>query len=351
MRSWARRNPGALWALLASLLVLAMMLGASLGAVPIALERMLAVLLERLFGWVVPVNPPASPNEMAIVMDVRLPRLVAAAVVGAALALAGVIFQGLLRNPLADPYVIGTAAGAALGASIALILSGSFAFIWQGFTLVPLAAFLGALGAVLIVYRVSQVGPRVPIVTLLLAGFALSSILTATMAFLWLLNDVTLRRVIFWTMGGLSTAGWAQLALVAPLVVAGLLASRLFTADLNALLLGEEAAAHLGVEVERRKFLLLALGSLLTAAAVSISGLIGFVGLVIPHVARLLLGPDHRTLLPASALIGALFLVLADLLARTLLAPQEIPVGILTALSGAPFFIYLLRRSTREHTY
>ncbi|MBI3287330.1 MAG: iron chelate uptake ABC transporter family permease subunit [Chloroflexi bacterium] len=304
MRSWARRNPGALWALLATFLAMGMLIGASLGAVPIAPERVLAVLLERLFGWTGSVSPLASPSEVAIVMDVRLPRLVTAALVGAALALAGVIFQGLLRNPLADPYVIGTAAGAALGASIALILSASFAFVLQGFTLVPLAAFWGAWGAVLIVYRVARVGPRVPIVTLLLAGFALSSILTATMAFLWLLNDVTLRRVIFWTMGGLSTAGWAQLALVAPLVVAGLLASRLFTADLNALLLGEEAAAHLGVEVERRKFLLLALGSLLTAAAVSISGLIGFVGLVIPHVARLLVGPDHRTLLPASALIG-----------------------------------------------
>lgn len=325
----------------------AVLLAAARGAVPIPPERILAVLGQEL--GVADSVGDLSPQEVAIVMDVRLPRVVAAAMVGAGLALAGAIFQGLLRNPLADPYVIGTAAGAALGATLAILASAGVA-AW-GFIPIPLAAFLGALLAVSIVYRVSLIGSRTSIITLLLAGFAVSSVLTAGMAFLWLLNDVTLKRTIYWTMGGFSGSGWKELAVVVPLLLGAGLASRFFTTDLNALLLGEEVAAHLGVEVERRKLLLLALGSLLTAAAVSISGLIGFVGLIVPHIARLLFGPEHRTLLPASALVGAIFLILADLFSRTLLAPQEIPVGIITAVFGAPFFLWLLRRHKREYIF
>lgn len=335
---------------LAGLLLVALVEGAALGAVPIPPSRVLNIALDGVLpgrdgkgDW--------SAAEAAIVREVRLPRVVTAATVGAALALAGVVFQGLLRNPLADPYVIGTAAGAALGATVALLLPAASLFAVRGFTLVPPAAFLGALGAVLLVYQLSRVGPRTPIVTLLLAGFALSSILTAGVAFLWLTSDVTLRRAMFWTLGGLSSSGWRQLMVVVPLVTGAALVARYYTGDLNALLLGDEAAAHIGVEVERRKIFLLAVGSLLTAAAVSISGLIGFVGLVIPHVARLLLGPDHRTLLPASALVGAGFLVAVDVLARTVMAPQEIPVGIVTALIGAPFFLYLLRKTKREYSF
>lgn len=334
---------------LLGLLLAALVQGAALGAVPIPPSRVLSIALDGIPG--LSLQGGWSGAEAAIVRDVRLPRVATAATVGAALALAGVLFQGLLRNPLADPYVIGTAAGAALGATLALLLPAASLLAVQGFTLVPPAAFLGALGAVLLVYQLSRVGPRTPIVTLLLAGFALSSILTASVAFLWLTSDVTLRRAMFWTLGGLSSSSWAQLLVVVPLVAGAALAARYFTGDLNALLLGDEAAAHVGVEVERRKLFLLALGSLLTAAAVSISGLIGFVGLVIPHIARLLLGPDHRTLLPAAALVGASFLVLVDVLARTVMAPQEIPVGILTALIGAPFFLYLLRKTKRDYSF
>jgi iron complex transport system permease protein len=200
-------------------------------------------------------------------------------------------------------------------------------------------------------YNIARVGARAAVVTLLLAGFATSSMLAAVMSFLMLVSGATLRRIILWTMGGLAVTGWSQVAIVAPLVLGAMLVAGLFARDLNAFLLGEEEAAYLGVNVERRKLTLLLLGSLLTGAAVSLSGLVGFVGLVIPHVARLVLGPDHRLLLPASALVGAAFLVLADLLARSLLAPTEIPVGIVTALIGAPFFIYLLRRSKREYRF
>lgn len=347
MRRLISRHSRLTWGIMLFALVGAVFLATAGGAVPIPPARILAILGRGL--GVTSFAGDLPPREVAIVMDVRLPRVVTAAVVGAGLALAGTVFQGLLRNPLADPYVIGTAAGAALGATLALLASAGLA-AW-GFIPVPVAAFLGALAAVSIVYRVSIIGSRTPIITLLLAGFAVSSVLTASMAFLWLLNDVTLKRTIYWTMGGFSASGWKELTVVIPLLLGAGVASRLFTADLNALLLGEEAAAHLGVEVERRKLALLAIGSLLTAAAVSISGLIGFVGLIVPHIARLLFGPDHRTLLPAAAVAGAIFLVLADLIARTLLAPQEIPVGIITALLGAPFFIWLLRRHKREYTF
>lgn len=332
-----------------AVLLAALVEGAALGAVPIPASRVLGIALDGIPGM--SLEGGWSAAEAAIVREVRLPRVATAATVGAALALAGVLFQGLLRNPLADPYVIGTAAGAALGATLALLVPAAGILAVGGFTLVPPSAFLGALGAVLLVYRLSRVGPRTPVVTLLLAGFALSSMLTAGVAFLWLTSDVTLRRAMFWTLGGLSSSGWGQLLVVVPLVAGAGIAARFFTGDLNALLLGDEAAAHVGVEVERRKLTLLALGSLLTASAVSISGLIGFVGLVIPHVARLLLGPDHRRLLPAAALVGAGFLVVVDVLARTVMAPQEIPVGIVTALIGAPFFLYLLRQTKRDYNF
>jgi iron complex transport system permease protein len=272
-----------------------------------------------------------------------------AVMVGGALAVAGAVFQGLLRNPMADPYIIGTSGGAALGATIALLLP--IRVVWYGFTLVPLAAFAGALVAVLLVYGIARVGPRTPITTLLLSGFATSSMMSAVMSFFMVISGRTFHQVILWTMGGVTASGWPQLQIVIPFILAGMLLAYFLAGDLNAFLLGEEQAAHLGVNVERRKLILLMVGSLLTGAAVSISGLVGFIGLVVPHVARLIFGPDHYLLLPASGLLGSIFLVLADLLARLLMAPAEIPVGIITAMLGAPFFIYLLRRSKREYVF
>ncbi len=332
---------------LAVALVLCVIMATSLGAVAIATSDVAKILLARLPG----LSPTRTWSDQAeaIILQIRLPRVVTAAVVGSALAAAGAVFQGLLRNPMADPYIIGTSGGAALGATIALILP--IQVVWYGFTLVPLAAFAGALIAVLIVYRIARVGPRTPITNLLLAGFATSSMMAAVMSFLMVIRGRTLHQVILWTMGGVTTSGWRQLEIVTPLMLAGVAAAYSMAGDLNAFLLGEEQAAHLGVDVERRKLVLLMVGSLLTGAAVSISGLVGFIGLVVPHMARLVFGPDHRLLLPTSALLGSLFLVLADLLARLLIAPAEIPVGIITALIGAPFFIYLLRQSKREYAF
>ncbi len=324
-------------------LLAAIVLATAIGSVSLPLGEVLRALASRLAG------AAAGTSTDTIIWQIRVPRVLTAAVVGGALSTAGAVFQGLLRNPMADPYIIGTSGGAALGATIALMVPIQVSLF--GFTFVSIAAFAGALGAVLLVYNVARVGPRTPVTTLLLTGFALSSVLAAIMSFLMFISNNALRRIILWTMGGLSGAGWLQLAVVIPAILVALVITYALAPDLNAFLLGDEQAASLGVHVERRKLTLLGLGSWLTAAAVSVSGLVGFVGLVVPHVVRLILGPDHRLLLPASTLVGGVFLVLADLLARSLMPPAELPVGIITALVGGPFFIYLLRKARREYSF
>lgn len=332
---------------LALVLLASLILATALGTVYVPPGHIAGILARQFIGH--DLGQSFLPSEQAIILALRLPRALAAVLVGMALAASGVLFQGLLRNPMADPYIIGTSGGAGLGATIAMMLPVSLA--GARFGLVPLFAFAGALITVLIVYRLALVGGQAPITTLLLAGFAVSSMLAAVMSFLMLASGRNIPNILIWLMGGVSTSGWNALAVVAPMILIGIAASFFFTADLNALLLGEEAAAYLGVHVERRKIGLLALGSFLAATAVSISGLVGFVGLVMPHIARLIFGPEHRKLLPAAALMGGIFLVLADLLARIVLAPTELPVGIITAAVGAPFFLYLLKRSKTPYTF
>lgn len=345
-----RHNRPVVILLLGGGLLASFLLASAFGAVQIPALDILKMSVSKL-----PLFSLPSTWKMAdetIIFQIRLPRVIGGAVVGAALSGAGVLFQGLLRNPMADPYIIGTSAGAALGATIAMLLPLSLTFL--GFGLVPVAAFIGALLTVILVYNLARVGGKTPIISVLLAGFVVSALLAAIMAFLISMSsrlNLNLHAVYSFLMGHISVTGWGQLAVIVPLVIGGLIAARFFAFDLNAFSLGEEGAASLGIEVERDKMFILAIGSLLTAAAVSISGLVGFVGLVIPHAVRLSLGPDHRLLLPASALAGAVFLVLADLLARVVLAPVELPVGIITAIIGAPFFIYLLRHSRREYVF
>ncbi len=342
-----RHNPFLTLSTLTLALALALLLATSLGTVDIPPRNIAAIVVKHVAGvsW----GHAWSETQETIVWQLRLPRVLGAAVVGAALAAAGVLFQGLLRNPMADPYLLGTSGGAALAATIALLVPATSQVM--GFTLVPVAAFFGALVAVLLVYQIARVGSRAPITTLLLAGFAASSMMAAAMSFLMLTNQNALQHVVLWTMGGISASGWDALGVVAPLILVGVVMAYAMTFDLNAFLLGEEQAAALGVAVERQKFMLLAVGALLTGAAVAISGLVGFVGLVVPHIVRLVVGPDHRLLLPAAVVSGAIFLVLADLVARMVLAPSEVPLGVVTALVGAPFFIYLLRRNKREYTF
>jgi len=315
----------------------------AIGSVSLPFGEVVKILASRLLG-----APVGGPSD-TIIWQIRMPRVVTAVIVGGALGTAGAVFQGLLRNPMADPYIIGTSGGAALGATVALLAPIQLSIL--GFSFVSIAAFAGALGAVLLVYNIGRVGPRTPVTTLLLTGFALSSILAAIMSFLMFISNNALRRIVLWTMGGLGGANWTQLQVVIPAILLALAAVYALAPDLNAFLLGDEQAASLGINVERRKLILLGLGSWLTAAAVSVSGLVGFVGLVVPHVVRLVLGPDHRLLLPASTIVGGLFLVIADLLARSVMPPVELPVGIITALVGGPFFIYLLRKARRDYRF
>ena len=267
-------------------------------------------------------------------------RVLTSMVVGAGLAVAGTTFQGLLRNPLADPYVLGTASGAALGAAIAVVIPIRVAFL--GFGLVHVLAFLGALAAVFTVYRLSRIGGLSPLTSLLLTGYAVGSLLAAGLAMAMYLSGAALRQIFSYLLGSFDASSWSQLAGAVPLVAIGSAFILVRARALNGLLLGEDAAIHLGVDVRRERAILLALASLVTAAAVAVSGLIGFVGLVVPHVVRLIVGPNARVVLPLSALGGAGLLAFADLAARLL---SDIPVGVVTAVIGAPFFLFLLRRS------
>ena len=281
-----------------------------------------------------------------IVWDIRLPRTVLIALAGAALGGSGAAYQGLFRNPLADPYLIGVASGAGLGAVIAMSIHWPYSF-W-GLLAIPMAAFLAALLAVLIVYTLARVGRTVPTTNLILAGVAVSSFATSLTSFLMLRSTGEVRRALGWLLGGSSQSGWTAILAILPYLVIGL-GILLFSGHaLNLLQFGDDQAQQLGLDVTRTKTLLLVSASLATAAAVAFSGIIGFVGLIVPHIIRIWHGADYRRLLPLSIITGASALLMADVLARVVLAPQEIPVGIVTALAGAPFFLWVLRRSKNQ---
>lgn len=334
--------------LLGGILIAAIILGMTFGSVAISPLALGQLTLNHLGLASFPVT--WRPQDEVILFDLRLPRVICAALVGAALATAGALFQGLLRNPLADPFLIGTSGGASLGAVIGIVFSVPLTVL--GFGATPLAAFVGALAATALVYRLARVGGRTPIVPLLLAGFAVSSILDYLVSFVLVVNDrlqLNLPALYSWLLGGIDVSSWSQLAVVGPTIILGSAAALGLGRTLNAFSLGEDTAERLGIAVERDKLLIVVLGSVLTASAVTVSGLVGFVGLVVPHVVRLLGGPDNRLVLPASALAGASFLVASDLIARTVLSPSELPVGIITAFLGGPYFLYLLRKSRREY--
>jgi iron complex transport system permease protein len=312
--------------------------GIVLGSVDLAPTTTVAILAKRVLG--IDLGITWAPTAEAIVMDLRLPRVLTAMVVGTGLAVAGATFQGLLRNPLADPYVLGTASGAALGAAIAVVLPVRGLVLQFG--LLHLLAFVGALGSVTLVYRLSRTSPLAPLTSLLLTGYAVGSLLAAGLSLTMYMSGTGLRQIFSYLLGGFDGASWTRLAVAAPLIIGGSLAILLRARALNGFLLGEEAAAHLGVDVKRERVILLSLASLVTAAGVAVAGLIGFVGLVVPHLVRLLVGPNARLVLPISALFGASLLAAADVVARLL---GGVPVGVITAVIGAPFFLALLRRA------
>jgi len=331
---------GRRWGLLA---LMPLLLGATalvslgVGAVPLPPTEVVRALLDPKG-----VDPPVR----AIVWDLRLARVLMAMAVGAGLGIAGAAYQGLFRNPLADPYVIGASSGSALGATLALTLGlGKGAL---GFGPVPFSAFLGALLAVAVVYAIAQVGGRAPSIALLLAGASLSTFLGAVVSLLLLLSQESFPRAFAWLLGGFSGRSWPHLWAALPYLLAGSLLLGAMARPLDALAWGEETAQSLGLPLGRARGAIVAGATLATASAVSMGGLIGFVGLVAPHIVRLLVGAGHARLLPASALAGALLLLMADDLARTVMAPMELPVGILTAMLGGPFFLYLLKAHQRR---
>lgn len=297
-----------------------------------------------LFAYLMGAEIPKSVRT--ILYEIRLPHAILVALTGAALGGSGAAYQGLFRNPLADPYLIGVASGAGLGA--VFVMANQWPTTMLGFYAVPAAAFVGALVAVFLVYGLARVGGSLPVTTLVLAGVAISALASALTSFLMLRSESELRRAIAWLLGGAAQSGWQPVFAVLPYVLIGL-AVLLFSGHLlNVLQLGDEQAQQLGLPVERAKILLITAATLSTAAAVAFSGVIGFLGLIVPHSARLLWGADHRRLLPLSMLLGASVLLIADVLARSLFAPQVLPVGILTALAGAPFFLWLLRRARAQ---
>ncbi|MFC2038301.1 FecCD family ABC transporter permease [Chloroflexota bacterium] len=312
----------------------------TIGSVDIPFLTTFGILISKLpFVNITPSWPVTSET---IILDIRLPRVIMAGLVGAALSMAGATYQGLFRNPLADPYLIGVAQGASLGAVIGFLLP--FDLEGAGFSLIPILAFTGAIFSVIIVYSLARVGKSLPVTTLILAGVALGALWGSVVSYLILNSGEKIHGIIFWMMGSFSLTQWSEVTTVLPYILVGVIVILLFSRSLNIMQLDEEQAQQLGINVERMKLILLGAATLITAAAVSFVGTIGFVGIIIPHAVRLIWGPDHRFLLPLSLLTGAIFLILADLGSRTVMAPTEIPIGIITAICGVPFFLYLLRR-------
>ena len=318
------------------LMGLALVLGLALGSVSLPITEVARTLVA---------GPGSGTESAAIIWTLRFPRVVLAFVEGSALGVAGAVMQGLFRNPMADPYVLGVSSGASLGAVLGMV-SGLGRVL--GYWSMPALSFAGAVASMAAVYGLATYGGRTDTWTLLLSGVSTSSLVSAAIAFIMVLFRERVDEIVFWTMGGLSRASWGIVSAAISYTVPGILALFRYGGALNALSFGEEPAFHMGVPVEKTKRVLLWLSSLVVAGGVAFTGPVGFIGLIVPHAVRLLAGPDHRRLLPLSALFGGNALMLADLLARTVSRPREIPVGVVTSFFGAPFFLYLLFKARRE---
>lgn len=337
--SLPKRLPmGILAGFLLAALVLIIMTSASMGFVPVSFTEAARILFVRL-GGLENALAGIDPLLPVILLEVRLPRILAAALVGGGLAVSGAVFQGILLNPLADPYTLGVSAGAAFGASLAFLLNISFLGNWS----VSLFAFLGAVATLAVVIHLSSSAGGLSSNNLILSGIIVAAILAAGISFLKYLADEQVAIIVFWLMGSFASQTWSNVFLVLVAVALGSTVFAFFARDLNLMSLGDRTAASLGVETRRTMLVLLVAASLIAAVCVAISGIIGFVGLLVPHMMRVLTGPDHRRLLPVCLLAGAVLLVAADTLTRAVL-PREIPIGVLTALIGGPFFCYIFRR-------
>lgn len=338
---WSTSLRMAAYPLALALLVFALILGTAIGPVGIGPDEVMRVLLRHLLR----LDSGVAPVSDTIIWEIRLPRVLLAGLVGGTLAYSGAAYQGVFRNPLADPYLLGVASGAGLAATIVIV--GPVPATYGNFSLITLAAFGGALAAVALTYGLARMGGTTPTTTLILAGVAVSALAVSATSYLMLANPRDTISVLSWLLGGFNDSGWPKMWFIVPYTLPAAAVIFLHGRLLNVMQLDEQQAEQLGVNVERTKLVVLLASSLAAAAAVSVAGIIGFVGLVVPHVVRLLLGPDYRRLLPLAALLGASFLILADLAARTAVSPGELPVGVITAFLGAPFFLYLLRRQRK----
>ncbi|MFT4288869.1 FecCD family ABC transporter permease [Nocardioides sp.] len=329
-----------LFVLLGAGLVVMVLVAAGRGQLHVPADEVLGSVLHRMGLDIGPM--PAHPQGDATLWSVRFPRVTLAVIVGAALATAGALMQGIFGNPLAEPGVVGVSTGAAFAAAVVIVYQISLFGAWT----VPVFAFVGGLVTTLTVYLLARSGGRTEVVTLILTGIAVNAVCSAGLALMIFLADTQAREeIVFWQLGSLNGTRWQYVGVVTPFVVAGVLGSIVLARKLDILALGDRAARHVGIDVEKLRMTSIVLVAVLTAAAVSFAGIIGFVGLVIPHLIRMVVGPGHRVLVPASALGGALLLVTADLFARTAVAYADLPIGMLTALVGGPFFFWLLRRA------
>ncbi|WP_258832516.1 FecCD family ABC transporter permease [Peribacillus frigoritolerans] len=327
------------------ILLFAMTIGISFGSVPVPIPVLIQIIGKEIFHLPISADPDVMLTN--IVMNIRLPRVLLAGLVGASLAIAGAAFQGLLRNPLADPYTLGISSGASVGAVLTIFLNISLPFIGL-YTLPALSILCSVLTMLCVLTFAKKMDRSMKVETIILTGIIFSSFLSAFISLMIALTGDELRQIIGWLMGSVSMRGWNYIVIILPFFIIGSLTLIMNTSELNAMTFGEDRAKHLGVNVKRRKMWILIAGSILTGAAVAVSGAIGFVGLVIPHFVRKIWGPDHKHLLPLSLLIGSGFLILADFVARTIIAPSELPIGVITSLIGAPAFALILLKRRRE---
>lgn len=338
--------------LLTVTLILVIIIAAGIGAVEIQPLQVISILLDKMG---IQSGIAFEERQRAVMMVIRLPRVVMGVLIGASLAVSGATIQGLFRNPLADPGLIGISSGAALAAALMIVLgntllSGVIAIF--GDWALSVASFIGGVSTTLLIYRLASIGGRVRVTTMLLAGIAINAIAGAGIGMMtFIATDDQLRDITFWSLGSLGRASWQSIGIMMPFLLVALIPLPFIARALNALLLGESEAMHLGVNVERVKVAVIIMVALSVGAGVAVTGIIGFVGLVVPHLMRLATGPDHRVVLPGSALLGAILLVSADLMARTIAIPAEVPIGIVTALIGGPFFLWLLLKDRTGGQY
>ncbi|WP_372661503.1 FecCD family ABC transporter permease [Cohnella sp.] len=329
-----------------ALLLLSVVVSLSMGTARLPLAQVWGILWHQLplVGDWVTADWPISSEQ--IILKVRLPRVLLAILIGACLSLAGAGFQGVLRNPLADPYTLGVASGSAVGAAFIILFGLQIALLGQW--TIPIVAFGTGILSLIIVLRLARIHGKLQLETLILSGVVVQAFLGSMVSFMVSLSDKVINEIVYWLMGSLSMRGWSFTFMLVPYLIVGLVVLLSYGRTLNLFSLGERQAEHLGVNIARTRLVVLIVSTLITAAAVSVAGTIGFVGLVVPHLVRLMVGPDYRLLLPITAIFGGIYVLWADSLARMLLSPTEIPLGVITAFLGAPFFAYLLRKNKKK---